>query len=79
MTRTAQVVRDGLAGLIARGIADGTVDPALVPQQAAAWIQTLVDGVYLNAEPERDQLPDLRRTVARYLAPAPPQQNEGER
>ena len=79
VTRTAQVVRDGLAGLIARGIADGTVDSALVPQDAAAWIQTLVDGVYLNADPERDPLPDLRRTVARYLAPAPPQQNEGKR
>ena len=77
VTRTGQVVRDGLAGLIARGIADGTVDSALVPQEAAAWIQTLVDGVYLNADPDRDPLPDLRRTVARYLAP--PQQNEGER
>jgi TetR/AcrR family transcriptional regulator, transcriptional repressor of aconitase len=78
VTRTGQVVRDGLAGLIARGIAEGTVDSALVPQEAAAWIQTLVDGVYLNADPERDPLPDLRRTVARYLLPAPPQ-NEGER
>jgi TetR/AcrR family transcriptional regulator, transcriptional repressor of aconitase len=77
VTRTGQVVRDGLAGLIARGIAEGTVDSALVPQEAAAWIQTLVDGVYLNADPDRDPLPDLRRTVARYLAP--PQQDEGER
>jgi TetR/AcrR family transcriptional regulator, transcriptional repressor of aconitase len=77
VVRTAQVVRDGLARLVARGIADGTVDSELVPQEAAAWIQTLVDAVYLNADPERDPLPDLRRTVGRYLAP--PQQNEEER
>jgi TetR/AcrR family transcriptional regulator, transcriptional repressor of aconitase len=67
--RTAGIVQESLAGLIARGIADGTVDPALDPDAAAVWIQTVVDAMYLNAEPDRDQLPALRRTVARYLAP----------
>lgn len=67
--RTAQVVRDGLAGLVARGIADGTVDAALDPTETAAWIQVVVDAVYLNADDGRDATPALRRTVARYLAP----------
>jgi TetR/AcrR family transcriptional regulator, transcriptional repressor of aconitase len=67
--RTTQVVRDGLAGLVARGIADGTVDAELDPVEAAAWIQVVVDAVYLNADDGRDDTPALRRTVARYLAP----------
>jgi AcrR family transcriptional regulator len=72
VTRTARVVQAGLAELIERGIAEETVDPALVPADAAAWIQTLVDAVFLNADnadPARDSTPALRRTVARYLAP----------
>ncbi|MFF7245168.1 TetR/AcrR family transcriptional regulator [Embleya sp. NPDC008237] len=77
VTRTEAVVRDGLARLIARGIADGTIDTALDPNEAAGWIQTVVDAVYLGAAPDRDATPALRRTVARYLAPAPePGQDE---
>ncbi|MFF5210577.1 TetR/AcrR family transcriptional regulator [Streptosporangium sp. NPDC000396] len=71
VTRTARIVQECLAGLISRGIADGTVDAALVPREAAAWIQTIVDAVFLNADPARDPTPTLRRTVARYLAPPP--------
>lgn len=69
--RTAGIVQEGLAGLIARGAADGTVDAALDPQEAAAWIQVVVDAAYLNADPARDPVPALRRTVARYLQPVP--------
>ncbi len=69
VTRTAQVVRDGLARLIARAIAEGTVDASLDPGETAAWIQVVVDAVYLDADPARDPGPALRRTVARYLAP----------
>ncbi|WP_199433322.1 TetR/AcrR family transcriptional regulator [Qaidamihabitans albus] len=71
VTRNARIVREGLAGLIARGIADGAVDAALDPDEAAAWIQTIVDAVYLNADPARDPAPALRRTVERYLRPRP--------
>lgn len=69
VTRNARIVWEGLAGLIARGIADGEVDAALDPDETAAWIQTIVDAVYLNADPARDPAPALRRTVARYLRP----------
>ncbi|MFI6983803.1 TetR/AcrR family transcriptional regulator [Embleya sp. NPDC050154] len=76
VTRTARIVRDGLAHLIERGIADGTIDATLDPIEAAEWLQTVVDAVYLNAEPSRDATPALRRTVARYLAPAPSEKRD---
>ncbi|MFH8477216.1 TetR/AcrR family transcriptional regulator [Streptomyces sp. NPDC018000] len=68
--RTSRVVCDGLAGLLARGIEAGTVDPELDPAEAAAWLENLVDATYLGARPDHSPLPTLRRTVARYLAPA---------
>ncbi|MGC0423287.1 TetR/AcrR family transcriptional regulator [Embleya sp. AB8] len=71
ITGTARVVQEGLATLIARGITAGTVDAALDPNEAAGWIRSVVDAVYLNADPDRDDTPALRRTVARYLAPTP--------
>nr|WP_272923931.1 TetR family transcriptional regulator C-terminal domain-containing protein [Streptomyces sp. SID3343] len=77
VARTARIVRDGLADLIERGITDGTVDVALVPAEAAAWIQTVVDAVFLNADPARDPTSALRRTVARYLAPPSPNDTRG--
>lgn len=75
VTRTARIVAEGLAGLIGRGIDGGTVDAALDPVETALWIQAVVDAVYLNADPARDQLPALRRTVERYLAP--PEETRG--
>ena len=77
VTRNARIVQDGLADLIERGITDGTVDAALVPAEAAAWIQTVVDAVFLNADPARDHTAVLRRTVARYLAPPSPNDTRG--
>ncbi|MGW2628920.1 TetR family transcriptional regulator C-terminal domain-containing protein [Streptomyces chattanoogensis] len=70
VTRTSRVVRDGLALLLARGIEAGTVDPELDPAEAAAWLENVVDAAYLGARPDHSPLPALRRTVARYLAPA---------
>ncbi|MEV7090446.1 TetR/AcrR family transcriptional regulator [Streptomyces sp. NPDC093085] len=67
--RTSQVVRDGLAGLLARGIEAGTVDPELDPAEAAAWLENMVDAAYLGARPGHSPLPALHRTVTRYLAP----------
>lgn len=68
--RTSRVVRDGFAGLLARGIENGSVDPELDPAETAAWLENLVDAAYLGARPGHSPLRALRRTVARYLAPA---------
>ncbi|MFE7428117.1 TetR/AcrR family transcriptional regulator [Streptomyces sp. NPDC014646] len=68
--RTSRVVCNGLAGLLARGIEAGTVDPELDPAETAAWLESLVDATYLSARPDHSPLPALRRTVARYLVPA---------
>ncbi|MFC7327601.1 TetR/AcrR family transcriptional regulator [Marinactinospora rubrisoli] len=72
VTRTARVVRDGLAGLIARGIEDGAVDPDLDPAEAASWLQAIVDATYLNARPGHSPVAALRRTALAYLAPNQP-------
>lgn len=71
--RTAEVLRDGLAALITRGIDDGDIDPALDPIETAAWLQAIVDATYLNARPGHSPLPELRRTALGYLTPKPPQ------
>jgi hypothetical protein len=63
------VLREGLATLVARGIAAGAVDPRLDPSEAAAWLLTIVDACYLNAAPGRDPTAPLRRTVIAYLTP----------
>lgn len=67
--RASEVVREGLAGLVARGIEAGTVDPELDPADTATWLENIVDAAYLGARPGHSPLPALRRTVARYLEP----------
>ena len=67
--RTAEVLTDGLAALIARGISDGDVDPGLDPVETATWLQVIVDATYLNARAGSSPLPELRRTVLGYLTP----------
>ncbi|ASR37225.1 TetR family transcriptional regulator [Prauserella marina] len=67
--RTAEVIREGLATLIARGIADGDIDAELEPAGTATWLQAVVDATYLNASPGHSPLPELRRTALGYLAP----------
>ena len=71
--RTSEVVRDGLAALIVRGIDDGDIDPALDPIQTATWLQAIVDATYLNARPGYSPLPELRRTALGYLTTFPSQ------
>lgn len=71
--RTSEVVRDGLAVLIVRGIDDGDIDPALDPLQTATWLQAIVDATYLNARPGYSPLPELRRTAMGYLTTFPSQ------
>lgn len=69
VTRTAEVLHQGLAALIARGIGLGAIDPRLDPAQAAAWLLNIVDACYLNARPGHDPTGHLRRTVLAYLTP----------
>lgn len=71
--RTSEVVRDGLAVLIERGIDDGDIDPALDPIQTATWLQAIVDATYLNTRPGYSPLPELRRTALGYLTTFPSQ------
>ena len=71
--RTSEVVRDGLAALIVRGIDDGDIDPALDPIQTATWLQAIVDATYLNARPGYSPLPELQRTAMGYLTTFPSQ------
>lgn len=72
-----EILQRGFAALVERGISTGVVDPVLEPREAAAWIQTVIDGVFLTAEPDRDPRPMLRRTITRFLAP--PSDFTGER
>jgi AcrR family transcriptional regulator len=74
--RTANVLREGLAALISRGIAEGAIDPDLDATETAAWLQAIVDATYLNARPGRSPHIELHRTVLGYLNP--PQGRQGE-
>ncbi|SFP73931.1 DNA-binding transcriptional regulator, AcrR family [Amycolatopsis arida] len=80
VAENTEVLRTGLAALMRRGIDAGTVDPELDPDEAAAWIQTVIDAAFLNADPSadpaRDPRPMLRRLVAGFLAV--PTQRTGE-
>lgn len=67
--QTSGILQEALAGLIARGIRENTIDASLDPHETAAWLQTVVDGAYLNATPGRNPEAELRRTVRGYLLP----------
>ena len=69
ITENAAIIQHGLAELIERAIAVGVVDATLDPLPAAAWIQSIIDGVFLNAAPDFDPRPPLRRTVLGFLTP----------
>ncbi|MDN5918793.1 MAG: TetR/AcrR family transcriptional regulator [Pseudonocardia sp.] len=71
IAQTTEVIRGGLVALVERGQASGVLDPELDPTEAAAWIQNIVDGAFLSADPERDPRPMLRRIVARFLSTPP--------
>lgn len=67
VSRTGEVVRAGLAALIAKGQAAGSIDPDVEPESAAAWLQTIVDGAYLGAEEGHAPTAEVRRTALGYL------------
>ncbi|MBE9373660.1 TetR/AcrR family transcriptional regulator [Saccharopolyspora sp. HNM0983] len=62
------IVRGGIAELVRRAAAEGRADPDLDADRAAAWVSTVVDAAYLNAEQGTDPLPMLRLIIARFLA-----------
>lgn len=64
-----EIVQRGLARLIRRAAETGLVDDDLDEHEAATWIRTIIDAVYLNAgnAPGKDPLPMLRLVVARFL------------
>ena len=74
--RTANVLREGLAALISRGITEGAVDPDLDATETAAWLQAIVDATYLNARPGHSPHIELHRTVLGYLNPPQGRQEE---
>jgi AcrR family transcriptional regulator len=74
--RTANVLREGLAALISRGITEGAIDPALDATETAAWLQAIVDATYLNARPGHSPHIELHRTVLGYLNPPQGRQEE---
>lgn len=67
--RTADVLGEGLAALIARGIADGAIDANLDATETATWLLAIVDATYLNARPGHSPHTELHRTVLGYLEP----------
>lgn len=74
--RTANVIREGLAALISRGITEGAIDPDLDATETAAWLQVIVDATYLNARPGHSPHIELHRTVLGYLNPPQGRQEE---
>lgn len=74
--RTANVLREGLAALISRGITEGAIDPDLDATETAAWLQAIVDATYLNARPGHSPYIELHRTVLGYLNPPQGRQEE---
>lgn len=74
--RTANVLREGLAALISRGITEGAIDPDLDATETAAWLQAIVDATYLNARPGHSPHIELHRTVLGYLNPPQGRQEE---
>lgn len=74
--RTANVICEGLAALISRGITEGAIDPDLDATETAAWLQAIVDATYLNARPGHSPHIELHRTVLGYLNPPQGRQEE---
>ncbi|MGP4017352.1 TetR/AcrR family transcriptional regulator [Saccharopolyspora sp. 5N708] len=68
ITETTAILHEGFATLVERGIRVGAIDPALDPHETAQWIQVVIDGAFLNADPDRDPRPMLRRIITRFLS-----------
>lgn len=63
VTRSSEIVHQGLITLIHRGIEEAAIDPALDPDETATWLQALVDASFLNSRPGFDPRPLLHRTA----------------
>ncbi len=71
VTEATDVVHRGLTELVRRGRRDGAFASDLDPAEAAGWVQTIVDGAFLSADPSRDPVPMLRRIVTAFLTSTP--------
>ncbi|KAA5829152.1 TetR/AcrR family transcriptional regulator [Saccharopolyspora hirsuta] len=68
IAETTAVLHEGFAALVERGIRTGAIDPDLDPRETAQWIQVVIDGAFLNADPDHDPRPMLRRMITRFLS-----------
>lgn len=66
------IVQEGLATLVRQAAAAGRADAGLDTRAAAAWIRTIIDAAYLNADhdTDTDPLPMLRLIITRLLGMA---------
>lgn len=67
----ARLSADALTTLLERGLRTGQFDPGFEPEETARWILAVIDGAFLNADPDRphDPRPLVRATVSRLLRP----------
>ncbi|QBS39955.1 TetR/AcrR family transcriptional regulator [Nocardia sp. CS682] len=67
----ARLSAEALGALIERGVRTGQLDPGFEPIETARWILAVIDGAFLNADPDhpRDPRPLVRATVSRLLRP----------
>lgn len=72
---TEEVELAGLADLLRRAAEQGQVDQGLDPAEAARWIRTLIDGVFLNIghRPGYDHRPMLRLIITRFVTRTAPE------
>ncbi|MFB8275013.1 TetR/AcrR family transcriptional regulator [Nocardia colli] len=67
----ARLSADALTTLLERGLRTGQFDPGFEPGETARWILAVIDGAFLNADPDHphDPRPLVRATVSRLLRP----------
>ncbi|MFF3223582.1 TetR/AcrR family transcriptional regulator [Nocardia suismassiliense] len=67
----ARLSAEALGALVERGIRTGQIDPGFEPMETARWILAVIDGAFLNTDPDhpRDPRPLVRATVSRLLRP----------
>lgn len=63
----AAVAHATLTDLIERGVTSGRFSSTHRSATSAAVVTSMIDGLFLNAEPGRDHRSELRRAVAAYL------------
>ncbi|MFC9438073.1 TetR/AcrR family transcriptional regulator [Nocardia sp. NPDC057030] len=67
----ARLSAEALTALLERGLRTGQFDPGFEPGETARWILAVIDGAFLNADPDtpHDPRPLVRATVSRLLRP----------